>query len=243
MTLREHSALAALHERAVYRSFDAPVGVRELWAARRDHLLKKMNPTKSVTPKNGPPELAQIIPTALAFPAGREGVASWVLHGELTTWTTDEAALLRALGDASEVFISIDSLGGDLGLALKLFDALRGRKVTVDIVGTAASAALILSMAGQHRRITRGGWTMLHGPFGYRGGTASELRREAARLERYADRCADVVAAATGAPRATVAQMLAGPTDNWFNSQDSLASGLVTSVYDPPTPPPSEAAS
>jgi ATP-dependent protease ClpP protease subunit len=242
VNFRQHVALGRLFENACYKSYDAPPALRERWRVHRDKLQKMLTPTKVVNP-TARPELAEMLPGPIVFPPGKgKDCASFLIHGELVPWVFDGDVIVRQLADAKSVFIGLDNGAGDLSLALKLFDALAGRDVTVEISGSAISAGAVLAMSGQRRRIARGGWFMIHSPIFYTHGCPAQLRAEADRLEKAVSRCVDIFAQATGQPRAAIEALMDG-RDHWFDAEAAVASGLATSVYDPPSPPPSEAAS
>ncbi|EPJ5267720.1 head maturation protease, ClpP-related, partial [Providencia stuartii] len=73
------------------------------------------------------------------------------------------SAALRAIGN-QDVVVNINSPGGDMFEGLAIYNLLRAHngKVTVNILGIAASAASVIAMAGDEIRMGRGAFLMIH---------------------------------------------------------------------------------
>lgn len=73
------------------------------------------------------------------------------------------SAALRAIGN-NDVVVNINSPGGDMFEGLAIYNLLRSHsgKVTVNILGIAASAASIIAMAGDEVQMGRGAFLMIH---------------------------------------------------------------------------------
>ena len=87
------------------------------------------------------------------------------------------AGALRAMNGA-DVTVNINSPGGDMFEGLAIYNLLReyeGR-VTVKVLGIAASAASVIAMAGDEIQIGRGAFLMIHNCWVYAMGTAPKQR-------------------------------------------------------------------
>jgi ATP-dependent protease ClpP protease subunit len=153
-----------------------------------------------------------------------------VIHNELFNgqWLEE---WIRHLGDSRRVFIGLNSPGGSTDAALKLFDAMAGREVEVEIVGRACSAAVTLAMAGKRRRMERNATLMIHTPIDCVMGTPRDLRFQADNLERVTKRCVSIYSEATRQPRSVVRRWFDG-NDFYFDSSIALKMGLVTELFD-----------
>jgi ATP-dependent Clp protease protease subunit len=138
---------------------------------------------------------------------------------------------LRAISSAGEIGLFIDCSGGDGSAALQIYQALRGKKVCVTIMGSCFSAAALLLCAGEQRRIVPDGKIMIHGPVGFNAGTSAELRRAADWLDQFRDTMADILT--TRCKPELVADWLSNGRDNYLDASEALAAGLVTEILDP----------
>lgn len=72
---------------------------------------------------------------------------------------------LYAIGNAAPVRVIIDSDGGQVAAAVKLYDTLRGRQAPVRArINKAHSAAMIPAMAADYREIRADATMLLHAP-------------------------------------------------------------------------------
>ncbi len=71
---------------------------------------------------------------------------------------------LSEIGDVKNIDVKITSLGGDVDQALQIHDALvqHPASVTTEITGLCASAATIISLAGDVRKISRNALYLIH---------------------------------------------------------------------------------
>lgn len=108
------------------------------------------------------------------FRNSAEDAAELILYGPIadSTWWGDEitpksfADDLKNLGDVKNLFIRINSVGGDVFAANAIYTLLKDHKAnkTVKIDGLAASAATIIAMAGDTIEIPANGMMMIHNP-------------------------------------------------------------------------------
>jgi ATP-dependent protease ClpP protease subunit len=91
-------------------------------------------------------------------------------------------AALRSIGK-NPVTVKINSPGGDMFEGIAIYNLLRehSAKVTVDVMGWAASAASIIAMAGDDIRMGLGTFMMVHNAWGIVIGNRHDMR-EAAKL-------------------------------------------------------------
>lgn len=166
------------------------------------------------------------------------GEDSWSGGG----WTAKRmAGTLRAIGKA-DVTVNINSPGGDFFEGLALFNLLREHpaKVTVKVMGLAASAASVIAMAGDEIRMGAGSFLMIHNAWAVAIGNRHDMRAAADVLEPFDSAMADIYAARTGQERKAVAKLLDAET--WLGATDAVAQGFADTVEDLPSSTGSSAA-
>ncbi|WP_137387976.1 head maturation protease, ClpP-related [Rhodoligotrophos defluvii] len=136
------------------------------------------------------------------------------------------AAALRSIGD-DDVFVDINSPGGDFFEGVAIYNALRAhpRKVTVRILGLAASAASIIAMAGDEIQIGKASFLMVHNAWVIAVGNRHDLREAAQRMEPFDDAMATVYAERAGVEKAKASEWM--DAEAWFNGEQAVAEGLA----------------
>lgn len=140
---------------------------------------------------------------------------------------------LEPLKNVKILNVYINSPGGDFFEAAAMHSQLvrhRARKV-VFIDGLAASAASLVAMAGDERRMSSAGMLMIHEPWGGVVGTAAEMRGVADALDKVRDTLVAEYARATGGDRDMLRQQMADET--WFSAADSLETGFIHAIDEP----------
>jgi ATP-dependent Clp protease protease subunit len=129
------------------------------------------------------------------------------------------AAVLRNIGKR-DVTVKINSPGGDMFEGIAIYNLLREHpaKVTVDVMGWAASAASIIAMAGDEIRMGLGTFMMVHNAWGVVIGNRHDMRSAADLFEGFDSAIADIYEARTGMERKAIAKLMdaetfMGPTE------------------------------
>ena len=139
------------------------------------------------------------------------------------------AAALRSLG-GEDVTVHINSPGGDMfeGLAIyNLFREYQG-KVTVKVLGLAASAASIIAMAGDEVQIGRGAFFMIHNAWIMAAGNRNDFREYADYLEPFDKAMADIYAARSGMPVEEIQSLM--DKESFIGGSDSITKGLADAL-------------
>ncbi|WP_318386409.1 head maturation protease, ClpP-related [Enterobacter sp.] len=139
------------------------------------------------------------------------------------------AGALRSLGGA-DVTVNINSPGGDMFEGLAIYNLLReyeGR-VTVKVLGLAASAASVIAMAGDDVQIGRGAFLMIHNCWVYAMGNRHDLAQIAADIEPFDKAMSDIYQARSGLDAATIDKMMDGET--YIGGSDAVAQGFADSL-------------
>lgn len=154
----------------------------------------------------------------------------WWTDGGVTVNRIDAA--LRKIGEQADVEVHINSPGGDMFEGVAIYNRLRahGGKVTVKVMGLAASAASIIAMAGDERLIGDGAFLMIHNAWVWAAGNRNELRDVADWLEPFDAAMVDVYAARTGQTAAAVSAWMDAET--WLNSSLAIERGFATGLVD-----------
>ncbi|MEX9896576.1 head maturation protease, ClpP-related [Providencia rettgeri] len=133
---------------------------------------------------------------------------------------------LRAIGN-NDVVVNINSPGGDMFEGLAIYNLLRAHsgKVTVNILGIAASAASIIAMAGDEIHMGRGAFLMIHNCWSIGVGNRHDFAKLAADLEPFDKSMADIYVARSGQSESAVSKMMDDET--YIASSDAIAKGFA----------------
>ncbi|MCP2232872.1 head maturation protease, ClpP-related [Erwinia aphidicola] len=136
------------------------------------------------------------------------------------------AGALRSL-DGADVTVNINSPGGDMFEGLAIYNLLREYKgkVTVKVLGLAASAASIIAMAGDEVQIGRGAFLMIHNCWVYAMGNRHDLAQIAADMEPFDKAMGDIYSARSGLSLEDVSAMMDGET--YIGGSDAVEKGFA----------------
>lgn len=136
------------------------------------------------------------------------------------------SAALRQIGKR-DVVVNINSPGGDYFEGLAIYNALRDHpaKVTVKILGVAASAASVIAMAGDEIQIARAGFLMIHNTWIVAMGDRHMLRDAADWLEPFDQVAVDIYAARTGLEPKALGKML--DREAWIGGAAAVEQGFA----------------
>lgn len=139
------------------------------------------------------------------------------------------AAALRSIGN-KDVIVNINSPGGDFFEGVAIYNLLREHpaKVTVQVLGLAASAASIIAMAGDEILIAKSAFLMIHNVLVVAMGNRLDLSDAIATMEPFDDALAGVYADRSGKSKAEIAKLMDAET--WFNGEDAIKTGLADGI-------------
>lgn len=140
------------------------------------------------------------------------------------------AAGIRA-SRGERIQLEIDSVGGDLSGARRIYDAMidHDQDIDVDISGKAWSAAALIAMAGDRRRIAIGGTMMLHQP-SYRSASGRRLARPNA-VFGHSMILSTLMARKTGVDADVIGVLMEDET--WLSASDAIRWGFCNNFYIP----------
>ncbi len=163
--------------------------------------------------------------------------APTALHGTLGThWGID--TIQGALGAAGgePVHFTLNSKGGDLGMALDILGLLQGYggRVSMQLHGIVASAATVAAMGADELTIAPSALMMLHRPWAPVQGNSAALRKAARVLDRYAEAMASAYIARSRQSPEAIRQLM--DSETWLSAPRAIALGLADRIAEPVKP-------
>lgn len=141
------------------------------------------------------------------------------------------SAALRSIG-ARDVTVNVNSPGGDFFQGVAIYNLLREHKakVTVKVMGIAASAASIIAMAGDEVLMGDGAFLMIHNAWAMAIGNRHDMMAASEQLAPFDAAMAQVYAARSGQSVVDAAAMM--DKETWLGAaqavEDGFATGLIT---------------
>jgi ATP-dependent Clp protease, protease subunit len=138
------------------------------------------------------------------------------------------ASILRNLGE-KDVIVNINSPGGDVFEGIAIYNILRMHraKVTVRVMGLAASAASVIAMAGDDIYMGDGAQLMIHNAWAVAVGNRHDMRDAANVLEPIDTAMAELYASRTGLEQKAIVKMMDAET--WLTTDQSIKEGVLPS--------------
>lgn len=148
--------------------------------------------------------------------------------GEGVTANRISGALHSMAGE--DVTVNINSPGGDMFEGLAIYNLLReySGKVTVKVMGLAASAASIIAMSGDEVQVGRGAFLMIHNCWVAVMGNRNDLIRTAQDMEPFDRAMTDIYAARSGQTADDIAAMMDNET--YIAGSDAVDKGFADSL-------------
>jgi len=139
------------------------------------------------------------------------------------------SAALRSIG-ANPVTVNINSPGGDMFEGIAIYNAFRAHpaKVTVNVMGIAASAASIIAMAGDEVNMGLGTFMMVHNAWGLVVGNQHDLAEASELFGQFDSALADIYEARTGQSRASIEKLM--DAESFLSPADAVEKGFADSV-------------
>ncbi|CDM90575.1 head maturation protease, ClpP-related [Xenorhabdus bovienii] len=139
------------------------------------------------------------------------------------------SAALGSLGSA-DVMVNINSPGGDMFEGLAIYNVLRAHKgkVTVRVLGIAASAASIIAMAGDEIQMGRGAFLMIHNCWAVGIGNRHDFAKLSADLAPFDASMKDIYVARSDLDENTIVQMMDNET--YIGANDAIEKGFADSL-------------
>lgn len=141
------------------------------------------------------------------------------------------SAALRSIG-RQDVVVKINSPGGDMFEGIAIYNLLRDHpaKVTVEVLGWAASAASIIAMAADEIRMGLGSFIMVHNAWGMVVGNRHDMRDAAELFDGFDAAIADIYEARTGMKRDEIVKLMDAET--FMGPSEAMKNGFADVVDD-----------
>lgn len=154
--------------------------------------------------------------------------ASW--DGEGVTAKRIGAAL-RSIG-ARDVTVNVNSPGGDFFEGVAIYNLLREHKakVTVRVMGLAASAASVIAMAGDEILMGDGAFLMIHNAWAVAVGNRHDMQAASEQLAPFDAAMASVYAARAGISEKDAAVLM--DKETWIGAAQAVKDGFATGLIE-----------
>lgn len=131
-----------------------------------------------------------------------------------------------------DITILINSPGGDCIAAAQIYTMLINydAKITIKIVGLAASAASVIAMAGHKVIMSPPAMLMIHNPSTYVWGESCDMKRAEAMLDECKESIINTYESKTGLDRGVISKMMDDET--WFNANSAIEYGFADEVME-----------
>ncbi|WP_287917130.1 head maturation protease, ClpP-related [Comamonas sp.] len=138
-------------------------------------------------------------------------------------------AALRNIG-ARDVTVNLNSPGGDFFEGMAIYNLLREHKakVTIRVLGVAASVASVIAMAGDEILMGDGSFLMIHNAWAVAVGNRHDMTDTAAVLVPFDAAMAALYAHRTGMSEAEAALLM--DRETWIGAQQAVDDGFATGL-------------
>lgn len=132
--------------------------------------------------------------------------------------------------DKKSITVYINSPGGSVTEGMALYNILASvrEKVTVEVIGLAASIASIVALAGKNLVMDEGTYYMIHNPWTIAWGEADEMRKAADVLDKMRGELINIYAARSGIDGEEIARMM--DEETWLTADEAREMGFASSV-------------
>jgi ATP-dependent protease ClpP protease subunit len=179
--------------------------------------------------------------TALAAAViGALAASEILIYGDIgESWFDETVSAKQFVKEISEIeadaiTVRINSFGGSVPDGLAIYNAIKRHKavVTVEVDGMAFSIASLIAMAGDKVHMAANAMLMIHAPWTYAGGNATQLRDLADQLDTWAAAMSTSYAAKTGRPQADMLALVSDDKDHYYTAEEALAEKFIDAISD-----------
>lgn len=134
--------------------------------------------------------------------------------------------------DVDAITVRINSMGGSVPDGIAIRAAMRRHRATVTTVvdGMALSIASLIFMGGDVREMGESSVLMVHAPWTYAAGNATQLRDMADQLDTWARAMSESYATEGGMSQADALALLTDGKDHYYTAAEAQAAGFCTEV-------------
>ncbi|MEY8701016.1 head maturation protease, ClpP-related [Streptococcus ferus] len=129
-----------------------------------------------------------------------------------------------------DLIIDVASNGGDVFAASEIYTMIKssGKRITVNIQGLAASAASVISMAGDEVRISPTAMIMIHKASVIGEGNADDFEHQSDVLNSIDESIASAYELKTGMNQDELLELMAKET--WLNAKEAVSKGFADEI-------------
>lgn len=134
--------------------------------------------------------------------------------------------------DKKAITVYINSPGGDVTTGMALYNLLAQvrDKLTIEVIGIAASIASVVALAGKELPVMdEGTYYMIHNPWSVAWGEADDLRKTADVLDKMRGELINLYAARSGLDADEIGQMMDDET--WLTADEAVEKGFASRVH------------
>nr|DAS62491.1 MAG TPA: Putative ATP dependent Clp protease [Caudoviricetes sp.] len=164
--------------------------------------------------------------------------AELMLYGDIAesfwgdTISAKEVTEYLADLDVENIDVYINSNGGVVDTAIAINNALRRHKakVTVNIDGIAASAATLITCAGDIVRMPKNALFMIHNPSTIAMGDSEEMRKQADVLEKYKNSITETYLQKVNIDKEKLSELM--DNESWLSAEEALEYGFIDEIIE-----------
>lgn len=164
--------------------------------------------------------------------------AELMLYGDIAesfwgdTISAKEVTEYLADLDVENIDVYINSNGGAVDTAIAINNALRRHKakVTVNIDGIAASAATLITCAGDTVRMPKNALFMIHNPSTIAMGDSEEMRKKADVLEKYKNSITETYLQKVNIDKEKLSELM--DNESWLSAEEALKYGFIDEIIE-----------
>jgi ATP-dependent protease ClpP protease subunit len=169
----------------------------------------------------------------------RDDSAEVSIFGDIgSSWWGDSVTLadfkaeFDKIRDKAEIRVLLNSPGGDVMDGMGIYNLLSGvrQKVTIEVLGMAASIASIIALAGKELVMGEGSFYMIHNPITFALGGSGDLRKAADLLDTVRGQMVGIYAQRTALTSEEIEAAMDGET--WYTAEQAVEAGFASSVAD-----------
>lgn len=164
--------------------------------------------------------------------------AELMLYGDIAesfwgdTISAKEVTEYLADLDVENIDVYINSNGGVVDTAIAINNALRRHKakVTVNIDGIAASAATLITCAGDTVKMPKNALFMIHNPLTIAMGDSEEMRKQADVLEKYKNSIMETYLQKVNIDKEKLSELM--DNESWLSAEEALKYGFIDEIIE-----------
>ena len=132
-----------------------------------------------------------------------------------------------AIKDSKEIHVLVNSYGGDVfeGIAIYNIIASERPKVSVEVLGIAASAASIIALAGASLVIDESAMFMIHNVWTFAAGDANDFRKVADELDKIGGQLVNIYERHSDLSAGEIQEFM--DEETWFTADEAVEHGFA----------------